>query len=582
MKKLFTKATTVLLVMVLVVGMMSGCSSKKSDDQEDSTTVAPVSTTTDSSVTSSPAAPVTAFSDILWPDSMPTNPTLAESNDYAYDDMSQHYDLEFYTSNYGTEPPATEDDPIVQWLNKTFNVSVKFTTSARADMESVLSTRFSGGDVPDVVILPSKAFGFTLGEQKLLVDASEMYPYMPQTTKFVTKTILDWSTMDDGSIPFVTKYAIQDTDIWGLSIRQDWLDNLGMSMPKTIDDLLAYAHASTYDDPDGNGADDTYFMLGGGGGNDFGMLTGFDTWFGNPVDHAENGVLVSQYLNGNRKNYLAFLNKLYTDGTFTPDWFTIAWEDAKAYTLKDKIGMVNYPTGALYQEYANANAGDYSISSNWEFLDALPEGVKGTAGGNNGECIAVPASNVKENPGKLARICHILDAMCYGGDAYFATVQGGGSEVHEGYTADVREYLEDGTSYCYVDATHPGFTKYGTDNLALAPWQAFGYTLKWQKQYCAEDADDNYKLFVDKVNDGSAKLASYDRWPNDNLLLSVPADTAPNLKDYVMAQEYKFIVGDRSLDEWDTFVQEYLDQGGKDLLTAEANGLGCSLPTELQ
>ena len=55
------------------------------------------------------------------------------------------------------------------------------------------------------------------------------------------------------------------------------------------------------------------------------------------------------------------------------------------------------------------------------------------------------------------RICHILDAMVYGGEAYFQTVQGGGLDVYPDYDGDVREYKEDGRSFCYVSQDHPGF-----------------------------------------------------------------------------------------------------------------------------
>lgn len=41
-------------------------------------------------------------------------------------------------------------------------------------------------------------------------------------------------------------------------IRQDWLENLGLSQPKTIDELINVIEKFTTDDPDGNGVDDTY------------------------------------------------------------------------------------------------------------------------------------------------------------------------------------------------------------------------------------------------------------------------------------------------------------------------------------
>lgn len=44
----------------------------------------------------------------------------------------------------------------------------------------------------------------------------------------------------------------------GMWIRQDWLDNLGLDTPTTIDELNEVALAFTKNDPDGNGQDDTF------------------------------------------------------------------------------------------------------------------------------------------------------------------------------------------------------------------------------------------------------------------------------------------------------------------------------------
>ena len=262
------------------------------------------------------ASDVIAFEDIEFPDDLPTNPTLADQSWY-------DYDLEFLTDHYGEEPPA--QDPIAAWVSEKFNVTVTLTTCASADMENILSTRFTSGDVPDMFQLPSADFGFTLGGQGLLLDAREMYPYMPQTCKFVTKTMLKYSTMDDGTIPFTTKYAIQDSDTWALALRQDWLDNLGMSMPTTLDEIKEFARACTFDDPDQNGQDDTWFMTGAGGGTSFGCLSLTETWFGNPAAHEENGVLVHPMLDGSTRDWVAFMHELNDMKVLAPDWFTIEW-----------------------------------------------------------------------------------------------------------------------------------------------------------------------------------------------------------------------------------------------------------------
>ncbi|NKF30862.1 extracellular solute-binding protein, partial [Pseudomonas sp. BGM005] len=44
---------------------------------------------------------------------------------------------------------------------------------------------------------------------------------------------------------------------YGVLIRQDWLDNLGLETPHTIEELSEVAVAFTTQDPDGNGKNDT-------------------------------------------------------------------------------------------------------------------------------------------------------------------------------------------------------------------------------------------------------------------------------------------------------------------------------------
>lgn len=70
-------------------------------------------------------------------------------------------------------------------------------------------------------------------------------------------------------------YAIPtSTQAFNLYIRTDWRDNLGLSNPETWDDVLEVARAFTYDDPDGNGADDTYGYVVPGS-----TTRGYASWF---------------------------------------------------------------------------------------------------------------------------------------------------------------------------------------------------------------------------------------------------------------------------------------------------------------
>ena len=520
----------------------------------------------------------TAFEDIEFPDAMPSEPTLAEESYYDYDDMSQHYDLTFFTYNYGVTPP--EDDPIARWIENKFNVTIKLETATSADVETYISTAFAGGDTPDVFCVGSdmKNTFFTIGEQGLLVDATEMYPLMPQTCKFVDQDAA--AVQHDGRRHHPLHHQVLHPGRRHLEPRhpQGLAGRDGHGSSHHAGRAARVRQECVTEDPDGNGVDDTYFMLAAGGGSGFGMLEGFGTAFGNSAySVGEDGKLSAPMLNGSRKQVLQFISELYAAGTLPTDWYSIDWEAAKSYTMNDKIGMVRYPAGNLYGEYGIFTNKDTTKVDNWYFLDTYPsEEGKGGPGGNPGTLMAIPKANIGDDEGKLKRICHILDAMCYGGDAYSETVQCGGLEVwaDRGYTDDVREYKDNGRSICYVALTHPGY-ELDSSNLALAPWQNFGYSLKYQDTYSTTEEE---KVWNDKIDAANENVAKIDRWDNTSLLYTVPADAEATLKEYVNAQEYKFVVGERSFDEWDTYVQEWLNQGGRTIVESVAEQLGCELP----
>jgi hypothetical protein len=66
----------------------------------------------------------------------------------------------------------------------------------------------------------------------------------------------------------------ENGDIWGIPVdsattifearayKQSWLDNVGLQVPYTVDEFYETMMAFTYEDPDGNGEDDTYGYYG--------------------------------------------------------------------------------------------------------------------------------------------------------------------------------------------------------------------------------------------------------------------------------------------------------------------------------
>lgn len=142
------------------------------------------------------------------------------------------------------------------------------------------------GDLPDVT--PVSAVQLKqLVDSDLLEDMTELYD---QYASPLLKDIL----AQEGSAPFdAATYdgklmAIPETGsnmesgmyLW---VRTDWLETLGLEPPKTMSDVLKISKAFTENDPDGNGANDTYGLvatkdLWGGFGGLEGFMAGYNAY----------------------------------------------------------------------------------------------------------------------------------------------------------------------------------------------------------------------------------------------------------------------------------------------------------------
>ena len=540
---------------------------------------------------SSGATDVGSFDDIEVPDELPKEIIMSDGLDYSYDDLTERYSIEIISTNYGAAALEAKDDVVNQWLSDKFNMDITLTAPTGEDYQTVLSTRFAANDYPDIIQLPSREYGFTLSEQGLLLDARNVYPYLLHSNNYTTKNMIKWSTnSSNNEIPFITKYAIQD-GVWGFIVRQDWLEARDMEYPTTKDEGLEFAKAVTFNDPDGNGKDDTYFMTGGGEGKGYGMLGGFETMFGNPAAHVEDGELSHPYFNGTRKAFLSFIKELNDAGVLAPDWFTKNWDQSWGDASNDMISVCWFPAGTFEVQVVTKNDEDKNIDNfkKWAYYQNAPiEGGKFGATGNPGYMWAFTKEKFEGQDGKLKRVAHMIDTMTIGGENYFQTIQNSIPEVYEAAGMDVNAdgrvwgYTDDNKSFYISDVGDKMLTQEQSD--AQAPngiWQMWGLCTSYQIDYEDPAADEFTKAKVKSGNTGRTVINSYDRWSNDGLLVTLSGEAAEASvanADWVLAQEYAFITGTRSLDDWDAYMQEWLSKGGKEIIQQSAEQLGVEVP----
>jgi ABC-type glycerol-3-phosphate transport system substrate-binding protein len=522
----------------------------------------------------SPAAPTTgAFDDaplasVTPVDQLPANPKRIDPSLYKYDDLSKPVTIEFLTTHYGF--PNSTPDPIAEYLNKKYNVNITMTTIAGADWETTLSTRFAAGDYPDTIIIGGyNALIQQLYDSGLVLDATTVMRYMPNFAQYFTGNFANYIRYKN-AYPGAPRYPIQGD--WGNFVRKDWLAKLNIQMPKTLDELLTYARRVTNEDPDGNGKKDTWFAGGAGNGTSFGMLGGLRAYFGDAQYNVKNGKINHMVVDGSQKNYLAFLKTLNDEGLLAPDWYTVDWESFKAYSLNGRVGFVNYPVWELLQEQQIAMGLDQKpADTSWDVWTPLPPLGSGFAQPASGPSYTfVFPSTLKNDPVKLKRIAHILDNSLYRGEDYYETIQGGGDQVFGRDVFFVQEN-PDGSSFFSVDyKTHPAWTgELDTTGLLNASWQNIGL------------AGPPYRLGYMQGNDYfntthanyASEMGAYKKWPN-NFLVQIDPTVAADIDEFEKVEFPKFVFGNRNLNDWDRFVQEWLNAGGRKALAQAAGQMG--------
>jgi putative aldouronate transport system substrate-binding protein len=123
-----------------------------------------------------------------------------------------------------------------------------------------LNVTLASGELPDVILVnPSQLK--QLAESDMIMD---MTPYYEEYGSDLLKDVytqegdglLNSVTFDGKLMAIPDMVSMVETTQY-LWIRKDWLDNLGLDVPKTMEDLLVVIEAFATQDPDGNGVDDT-------------------------------------------------------------------------------------------------------------------------------------------------------------------------------------------------------------------------------------------------------------------------------------------------------------------------------------
>lgn len=262
-----------------------------------------------------------------------------------------------------------------QRLKERTNISIDwkwFAANTTDDSIQKKSVAIASGDIPDFMIVNSSQLALLAKSDLINRDIGKIYD------AYASDTLKEWTTgegdaalesaKDKGdiiAIPLVDS-SIDGADV--LWIRRDWINKLGLEMPKTMEDLYNVMIAFRDQDPDGNGQADTLGMvfhnnfLSTGLGDATGVFNGFgaypEIWIDDGNGKLEYGVEDAD-ANKEALNYLA---KMYQEGLIEQDFSsndeTKGTEPAAAGKAGIQYGQMwnaNWPLNATVQNDLEAD-----------------------------------------------------------------------------------------------------------------------------------------------------------------------------------------------------------------------------------
>ena len=292
------------------------------------------------------------------------------------------------------------------------------------DGEAKLNAAAAANDLPDIMQMVSanrddRGTLFRLVELGLIAPVDGMFELMPERSKLHYNDPLAAELVSLDGVQYGLPQPPAIPKRQGFVIRQDWLDNLGLESPTTLEEFYDVAVAFTEQDPDGNGVDDTFgfgvFIDGQGLGYRFDPILGaYDVpglWkFQDPENFGLN-VRDPQY-----PEAIAFLNSLIEAGVVDPDWPTLSKDEFRARWKQGQYGMMMEDFAALTNKSNYTPFYENLPDGRWSQVPAF-EGPEGDAwyGVYTGRSNIFAVSQAAADAGKQDKIAELLEWMATDG-----------------------------------------------------------------------------------------------------------------------------------------------------------------------
>lgn len=236
-----------------------------------------------------------------------------------------------------------DEMPVIQQIEEETGVDVQWEI-VRTGWEDQKQLVLAGGDLPDM-FFGDRTLGSSdiIANKALFTDLSEYLDQMPNVSAMFEEepAMKNYVTTEEGSVYFLpSRMPLRPKTLTCVFINQTWLDNLGLSMPTTTEELKAVLTAFKNEDPNGNGVQDEIPATMSGGGYDTNLPGYILGCFGiNYNEFSTNGERL-MVKDGNihfvpvmeeYKEAVKYMTELFSEGLLDNECFT---QDGSQYMAK--------------------------------------------------------------------------------------------------------------------------------------------------------------------------------------------------------------------------------------------------------
>lgn len=307
-----------------------------------------------------------------------------------------------------------ESDFVRETVEEKFNVALDITYMPFGeDRDNQLNVQIASGETPDMFV-PTGTASQTYALDGILAD---MTPFvspetMPHYFNWIDETELERYAIENGFVRAPVPFA---RNVYrSYYIRKDWLDNLGLEMPSSYEEMMDVMRAFTFDDPDGNGKNDTYGMSAAGNGTS--ISWDLPQWIHNDLIGAfmvEDESFIDVQSDPRVEGVINDAVDMIEEGIIDPDWFLNEGTEHVDRAAQGKVGIV---LGAIEDFAFDANPNSLinktkaiNPEAEWVPFNPFPDKPGVWTENLPDTPFVFPASLAEESPEKIERTVEILD-----------------------------------------------------------------------------------------------------------------------------------------------------------------------------